>query len=479
MYKLQFLPELELLQPPVSTPVPAIPSIKAGRQSLKDHYYSRPYMLEWDRIKEAIPQIEFLVAWQGDFARVTSDIEQLAGTGHKVTLLSPNERDIKLAQLDLNAFARKIRKELGGLPGLINDLFMQLITSGAISQEWEIAYDDPRKRRGQVVAIHRVDVPTLVLQYNQKEHGYVPYQQTNTGTLTPLKYPKYQLLAMRALSKEPYPIPPFLSALEEMGRLNNALASVDRAIKKLGLLGLLALQVKKPVKMFFESELAYQTRLENYLAIVHETLRKGFQEGIVTHYESIESPKILNFAGEINNSLGFMKLLQNRLVKSLGEWMTEDTARASSWISVVYEKMLAKLQHTQGLVASMLEIGILLHLLLKGRKIYDVQLSFSQDSARFWEKKNVEADYYVKLVEKLAYDPQKALQHMGYGEEEEARTFPIHVQDILARNYYGVHSKHCENLYCGIFSFNHYQNPDSNPRLYKTVALHTVNLADL
>lgn len=462
--------------PPV---VPQLSDIISGRRSSETDSVYRSEKLQWDYIKQYIPLIEFLIAWQSDFAQITADMQQLAGTGHEVTVIGAREKDVNLAQTYLNQFARRIRPELGGLPGVINESLMQLFSGGAISQEWEVLFENTQKTRGGVVAVHRVDIPTLLLEYNNRLKRYIPYQEQDDGGKKALKYPTYQLQVMRALTPVPYPIPPFLSALAEMDRLSNALASIDKAIKKLGLIGLIALQVKKPIRMFFETELAYQTRLKAYLGNIHSVLMQGMQDGIVTHYDPIETPKMLNFSGEINNSVAIMKFIQSRLRQGLGDWLSEDKARASSWVAIFYEKMLSKLQHTQGLVSSVLETGILLHLLLKGLKIYNVRLSFSQDSERYWKKANTKVTFFKELVESFDYPKEKALRHLGYGEEENMR-FPLEVQDVLSQGVLKLHESHTDTLYMKKFYMNHYEGESGGhgPQ-YKGMFAYSIPLGDI
>lgn len=452
------------------------PDIAAGRRSTPDSE-PRPTALSWDNIKRVIPYIELLVAYQGDFGRVSEDILQLAGTSHRIMLLSPREDHVRKAQAILNQWARQIRPVLGGLPGVINDLFMQLIITGAVSQEWSLLYDDKTKRKGRVAAIHRVDVPTLELK--EKPYEYHVYQVQSDGAKKRLLYPTYQLQVMRPLGNLPYPIPPFLSALEDHKRLTNALASIDKAIKKLGLLGLIALEVKKPVRMFFETELSYQSRLEGYLATVHDTLMNGMNEGIVTHYDSLQSPKVLNFAGDINNSYAFLKMLELRLNKGLGDWLADEKTRGQTYIKVLYDKMLSKLVHSERLVATILEVGQLLHLLFRGLIIYDVRFSFVRDTERFWEKKVIEQKFFIELVKTFGYDPERALKHMGFGTGEEDITFPLDVQDVLRQNYYRAHLRHTEILYASVLEFDHFANPLTVPELYRQRAFHAIRLSEL
>jgi hypothetical protein len=441
----QSIPETLQLPTPITAGVGGL-NLYASRKS-QELFAPRHMDLSWDTVRLMIPAIEYLMAYQGDMSRITQDMETLSASGIFITVLSPKQADINKAHNRLNQFNRRINKHTGGLPGVINSIFLQQLAAGAIANEAELQFENTQKTRFFVKAIHRVDVPTLRIVYESGER--VVYQEVDGVPKVKLEAPLFQFQILRELP-DGHPYPPLLAAIAEIRRLDAAYQQIDGALQKLGILGILTLQLTQPEKQPKESQQAYNTRLSDYLKAVNTELENGSRHGIISFFDIIKDVKILGWSGEFNNTLGFIKELQRKVTRALDDWLSEDKAHASSWLSVVYERQLQKLKLGQRAAGYNLEPRMLLDLLGAGLTIYDVNIQFSQDSTQFWDKKNKEFLFYKGLIESCGYDPALALRKMGFGLSDEAQ-FPLQVQDVLQQQWYGVHQSHTKMLYAGTF----------------------------
>jgi len=377
--------------------------------------------VSWPTIKRLLPIIRALSELHSDFATVKSNIIRLCNTGHTFSLVCPTKDDLRMAEESLNEFTVDVRARTGGINGVINQLLSQLATDGAVSAEAEAefetlpGFDGPFPTR--IAGIHQVDVRSLELQYSKKYFGYLPFQKQK-GVRDPVMLPDkmYHLQVFKPLPdpNPPYPVPPMIAGLSEARRQKNMLHSIDRAMEKIGLLGIMDATIETPEQGENEEDTDYTTRLRSILSSVVTMLGKSLSQGIYAHYGQLDF-KFTNFGAEFSKTLPLLEHERQRMAQSLqNDWAS--TREQSTFLSIVYEKILNEMVHYQHLVTGPIEQWTRLHLalqgLVRGFTVLTTSLSLDQDSVRYWENELVKGEVAKNLVE-LGVDPSEALRYIN------------------------------------------------------------------
>lgn len=382
--------------------------------------------VSWTLIKSLIPTIRALSELHGDFANVKSNIIRLCNTGHSFSIVAPSKEDLYKAQTALNAFLNDVHPTLGGIHGTINLMLSQLATDGAVSVEAEAEFD--HNIFGELVpiriaAIHQVDVRTIELNYEDDAFSYVPYQVTDIGK-DPTRLPEttYQLNVFKPLLEPspPYPVPPMIAGIPEARRQRSAITSIDRALSKAGVLGMLDATIERPEMYDGETVEQYEERLRTILSDVITMLGQSISKGIYAHYGALGF-KFTNFGAEFANAIPFLDSLQYRMGRALqNDWASDEKARASAFLSIIYEKVLNEMVHYQHLVTAPVEkpakYDLAFKSLLQNFTVYDVSMSLDKDSVRYWENELVRTEVAHKLVD-LGMKPEAALRYIGHEQD--------------------------------------------------------------
>jgi hypothetical protein len=389
--------------------------------------------ISWTLIKSLIPTIRALSELHGDFANVKSNIIRLCNTGHSFSIVAPSKEDLYKAQTALNAFLTDVHPTLGGIHGTINLMLSQLATDGAVSVESEAEFETNifgETYPIRIAAIHQVDVRTIELIYEAEYFGHTPYQIVDMGK-EPLRLPEatYQLNVFKPLLEPspPYPVPPMIAGIPEARRQRSAISSIDRALSKAGVLGMLDATIERPEMYDGETVEQYEERLHTILNDVVTMLGQSISKGVYAHYGALGF-KFTNFGAEFANALPFLDNLQYRMGRALqNDWSSDEKARASAFLSIIYEKTLNEMVHYQHLVTTPVEKAAKYDLafksLVQNFTVYDVSMSLDKDSVRYWENELVKTEVANKLVA-LGMKPEAALRYIGHEQDEHQLIIP-------------------------------------------------------
>lgn len=181
-----------------------------------------------------------------------------------------------------------------GAHGLTNDILGQLATAGAASLEAV-----PNKNLTGIDYVCLVSPKWIYFNYDRATGNYEPMQRVPrnsiffipTANLIQGIYKKlnpatYKYFAMRRLGDSPYPVPPFLAALEDILIQKDMITNLKVIVGKLGLLGFLKVLFNKPIIKPGESADGYRSRLTSMLREQVDEIKKGFKTGFLASYSN-------------------------------------------------------------------------------------------------------------------------------------------------------------------------------------------------
>jgi len=354
----------------------------------------------------ALPVLESLAMWNRHISYAVDNIENLANTDFEIEFdeTISEERAMQLKKHLMSSLNKWYGFSVGA-NSLINDLLRQLAIYGAISAERE-----PNENLREIKAIHLIPNHEIEFAYKQDEDVYIPLQkiralgnviidQTQFPGYKVLNTETYKYIAMRRFRQEPYGIPGFLSAIQDIIIENDMIKGFQEMMKRLGMLGFLAILVDMPAKDTAqgESDSAYRTRLQEYLKLNHERAKDGFSRGMTVGYKGKHEFEV---AGNTMNAQGAEKLMD--IVKSLvfagvkqdPNMLGENKATTETFGRVILAKMLTQTKNFQNAVKAFLEDTFALELRLGFRYTGTVTVKFTKplvgDQKReqeTWEKK--------------------------------------------------------------------------------------------
>ena len=312
---------------------------------------------------EYLTLIDTLSVINPDMSQAVSNIVLLGNTGH---MLSVSGDDAEQAAKRINHQASRLYRRSAGIDGLINAQLSQIARSGALSVEWVPS-------RGLKDGIEKVIVvPTSSIRfvYDPAIKDFYPVQETGTlvkpVTLNPHTYRYY---ALDTLDDSPYAIPPFISALESVFIQRDMIANLKFISKKLGLLGFLNLMVSAPTPKAGESDEAYKLRCETYLRETATRLKDNLREGIAIGFKDAQEFHHTSVTGDARGAADLFKMNEELVASGLKQdpsMLGRNYSNNSTYVGVIYEKMMSQHLNYQRLIKRQLEWGYGLDLALVG-----------------------------------------------------------------------------------------------------------------
>lgn len=319
---------------------------------------------------DAIPLIRKLYKVNEDVGSVLYDAIQLTNTGHVIKF----SQDVKPAQADkmrrhLERVSKNWHMGAANIDGLVNKWIAQIYVSGALSIEWVPTLNLDGIAQNVLVNPETVRFAVKpngtykALQQRRKQLGKMggSYKELNPNT--------YMYFGLFSDEDTPYGIPPFLTALKALELQGDMKTNIKHILNQLGLLGYLEVTVDKPMQEAHESESTYKKRLMSLLSETKQNLMKGFKDGIVVgftedhEFEFHATTKNLNGVGDMFN-------LNERQVanglKTSPSFLGVNGGSTETFMSIVFTKTLSQLKNTQDIIATALEKGYELELMLAG-----------------------------------------------------------------------------------------------------------------
>lgn len=394
----------------------------AGRSSKEEPSNILQSMAGWmsyfDGISPVIPwdYLEFLIKVamiNPDISHAVKNWINLANNGHNLIIEAANDRIIQKAQDRLNQKAVSLYERSGGVDGLINHYLYQIAVTGALSSE-----DVIEANRNGVKHIAIVPVRKIRFRYEQDE--YQPYYLTNEGELLQLNPYTYAYYAYQVIENSPYAKPPILAAIEPVLMQRDAMDNMKYILRKLGLLGLVALTLKKMTKQPNETDEELRKRMQNYASQVMDSLKKNFNKGLMVKFED-QTLEHFNITGEARGAKDIFTLLEEQMASGIGvdsSVLGRSYHTTETFANVMYMFMVRDANNFRRLVKRRMEKTYRLDLLLAGIPVNDVTLNFNPNPARDPQSEaqaeQIHTNNVIKKVQVGLIDPDTGAQELGY-----------------------------------------------------------------
>lgn len=392
-----------------------------------------------------LPILEKLSIWNRHISYAVDNIENLANTEFEIEF-DESISDERAIQFKAHLKA-KLNKWYGfsvGSNSLTNDLIRQLATYGAISAERE-----PDKRLSTIDKIHLIPNFEIEFAYDKESDDYIPLQKLNniggvrntSGSFAGyavLNTETYKYVAMRRFRQEPYGIPAFLSAIQDIIIEKDMVRGFQEMMKRLGMLGFLAILVDMPAKDTArnESDTDYRNRLQDYLKVNHERAKEGFSQGMSVGYKGKHEFQV---AGNTMNAGGAEKLMGivNSLVfaglKQDPNMMGQNQSTTETFGRVILAKMITQTSNYQKALKSFFEDTFALELRLFFRYSGDVTVTYSKpligDQKREQETEKIKIENAIAKYNQGLISQEKLSEMLNTGEPDEPEPRQIQSND--------------------------------------------------
>lgn len=413
--------------------------IKPGRSSRPSHRTSDISFLKNETsivnpayIQEVVPYIRKLIMVNPDVGQALNNVVALGNTGIKIHF-DPSVDNLERDNMRfyINEKFKAWGKNYGGRQGLINRLFSQCMTGGAVSTEAVISDD--------LKTIERIALPnpeTIRFAYSHKK-GYEPYQKIDKNTQSnwdiktdyiKLNPHTFRYAPLNGDTEEPYGYPPYLAALPALKNQKTMLDNITFIIEQMGVLGFLQLLLEKPDKLDTENDAEYEARLDAFLKEASKRASEGFRDGISVGFkEDVE----YDFQSASKNASGVNELFQENELQIASGLKTDASllgrgySTSETQITIVFTKLIAELGNIQKLVKEVLEYYITLELKLQGWDFKYLRVDFNPstllDELKMQQGqeikiRNVQAKYLLGII-----SLETAADELGYEKPDQKK----------------------------------------------------------
>lgn len=380
------------------------------------------FPLEW------IGALEHLAIFNSDVSYALDNILNLANTPHKVYF---DDSVADTARKEMNDFltesSGKWYEFSGGINSLINDLIVQIATTGAISAEII-----PNKYLDNIQRVVKISPKNIRFKQDPQTGAYKPYQKLNNmfalgqksegpDGLIELNTVTYKYIALKRAGQSPYAVPPFLSAVESLTVQRDQIDNFKNIMKKMGVLGFMTVLMKAPTKQQAESEQQFAARCARYLSDQIPEVQKAMSKGFVMGFKDTHE---FNLTDASTNAEG-AEILWNIQEKNTHAGLKQDPAMlgrsfttSETFGRVILAKLTMQVINYQGIVASFLEELYMMALLLGGFAPGKVTVEFEKpmlgDALKDAEARALQVANTNNLVLAGVIDRQQQATELGY-----------------------------------------------------------------
>ena len=375
-------------------PEPEPLPVKGGRSSVDNNIsgYSNLDLnytvVEQDYPVEFLDEIKRLCIFNPDFGYAADNVKTLGSTDYELIIDDDVPRG---QQIKIRKHVRERMKtwypHSEGSNGLVGDLLLQGVLTGALSGEW--VPDNKLSGVEKVVLVPHKHIKFLHNKITDEYEAHQNVSLTNPSIasmiglsykkLNPATY-KYTSLGRYDASK-PYGIPPFITAIENTLIEKDMLFNFKQITRRLGLFGFMHVLVTAPKRLPGETDESYMPRATKYLDDTVPELEKGLNKGFVVGFKDIHEfdmvPTNSNAEGaeklfEMNGILKMAGLKQDPLMLGRNYATTETVGR------VILAKLSMNITSYQEAVGRFLSHGILMDLRLAGYNLSKIAMKFDQ-----------------------------------------------------------------------------------------------------
>lgn len=338
-----------------------------------------PEKLPFDMPWEVLEYVEYLSYWNADYATAVDNVRNMAGTKFSIHVSGVNKRNVAATLIALQDKAEMIGpRHGGGLANIADNLIVQAATYGSMAGEW-ILTDDLRDVRDYTL----LNPKTIRFFFDKREKRQVPYQkvsmfaaqearkrgQQTIGNHIRLNEMTFTYAAYHNSYGGPYGVPPFLAALDPIYLQRDMLKNIKSIVRKLGLLGIIDMQIVSLEQEAGESDSHYQARVTSYLEAYVPIVQQLVNDGALVHYDDLTATTmaVSKDSSQAASSLFHdnQQLLETGL-KNFNMSADRQSSTIDTFAGLAYDLMLRSARKYQDGVASIFAHGLRLYNLLQG-----------------------------------------------------------------------------------------------------------------
>lgn len=390
------------------TPIEGVKNASTGQNALENFIYSGTLY----SYSEFIDIIEKLVVTNPDLSQTVLQSIMLGNTGHDVTFENLSQAQTKRAKSEMEEWASKTFKRGGGIDGFVNDLFRQIMISGAASIEWVPSI----KLEGIDKAVF---VPVKEIRFKKIGDEFIPYQY-KYGNEIELNPNQYQYIPIQRNESSPYGIPNFIAALSAVMTQIDGFENIKHFLKKMGLLGMLSVKKEAPPRDHNKSESEWTDYLRKKLQEAAEGFKTNFMSGVAIHYSDTEI-KHTDINANARGAAEIWQIIEEQVASGLNippSLLGRTYSTTETYAGVVYASFLANLQNIRRVVKRVLERGYWLHLAMKGYPVSRVKITFNQNtsinSLNDAQAESLKVQTIIQKIQAGIIDIDTAARELGY-----------------------------------------------------------------
>lgn len=360
-------------------------------------------------VRDSIPTIRKLYKVNSDMGAILFDLISLTNTGHTIDFdqtVPPDQVD-KMRK-HLKEASKRWGSGVSGIDGLINKMIAQIWVSGALSNEWI-----PNRNLTGIQNNALINPENIHFKYDRKNSRYISYQAVKGIRLIEKSFIKlnettYKYYALLNDTDEPYGIPPFLTALEDIGTQKDMKSNINHILKQLGLLGYLEVKVAKPDQDTNESKTNYEARLKKLLIETKQNTQNGFMEGVVVGYEDDHDFQFNSTTKNLAGVSDIFNMNERQIasgLKSSPNFLGLPGGGTETNMGIVFTKMLSQLKTVQKILGLNLEAGYRLELLMAGFDFKSINVK--------WKASTITDDMKIQQSSEIKQRVAKALRIDG------------------------------------------------------------------
>ena len=352
------------------------------------------------------------------FARYLQQTINLGNTGHKLEIFASTEKQAADAIAVTNDLAARCFPFGGGADGLISGMLSQVARAGATCCEWP-----GNKGLTQVDCGYLIPIKTC--RFRRKPDLTLEVCQVQLGLLVPLNPVQTTFTAAAMWDDNPNPIPPTISAMRALIKLNKFDDSIDGWLNKLSGLGLLVAQIQTPERDYTinESDDAYEKRTRGYLANFIKAVSAHLKGGLAAAFDNVTF-KHHNTSAGAQGAKEILQMVLQALFAGLGVdpvFMGWNFNSTETFAKVVFEDLIGRISTYQLAAKRSMEHGYRLNLALSGLGDVGVSLRFNPNrsidaflGAESWQ---MEAQAAKTLLEAGLADRDELRKKLGFENE--------------------------------------------------------------
>ncbi len=360
---------------------------------------------------EMLDIIEKLIWTTPDLSQTVKRTMQLGNTGHTVSFEGLSDSQSKSANEELENFSTQIFQPGAGMDSLVNAMFIQLLTKGAISIEAV-----PSMMLDGIEKV--VFVPVKSVRFKRKDGKLIPIQMSSVGEIE-LNMNQYMYIPLLQKENNPYAIPPFIAAIESVMMQKDSISNIKSIINKFGLLGFIFAQKKVPTNDG-KSHSEFQDYLAKELAKFADSFRQNFKSGAAVGYDDVDL-KHYNISNDSRGASDLFQLIEQQVASGIDidpALLGRTYSTTETYAGVVYAAFLSSLNNMRRLIKRSLEKIYFLHLVMKGYPVKKVRVTFNKDrQLKPLDEANAEKTKTETVILKLdagLIDPDTAAKELGY-----------------------------------------------------------------